>query len=155
MAGQNDVGDEFDDEGTESSGMKDLRKQRDSFKKERDELQRKLDEALKSSKERTVNDVLAAKGVRKGIAKFVPSDLESEDDITKWLEDNAEDLGITLSDSSGEESDEDTRDVTRARELSSRAKAPGATQSHEDAINSAATPEALSAAIEAARQALL
>lgn len=108
--------------------VKDLRKQLRAAKKENTELAEKVGKFEKVSRERSVESVLTSKGVRKGIAKFVPEDITSEDDIVKWLEDNAEDLGISLGGDTGGDAGPDpdpaAADRSRAERLAGRSVAP-------------------------------
>ena len=102
----------------DSSLVKDLRRQLRAAKKDIEERDEKIAGFAKVSRERSVESVLTSKGVRKGIAKFIPSDITDEADIEKWLEDNAEDLGITLgngSDNGDAGSDPDPSTKARRR----------------------------------------
>lgn len=112
----------------DSSLVKDLRKQLRAAKKENTELAEKVGKFEKVSRERSVESVLTSKGVRKGIAKFIPSDITDEADIEKWLEDNADDLGITLGTGSngdaGSDPDPAAADRSRAEQLAGRSVAP-------------------------------
>lgn len=112
----------------DSSLVKDLRKQLRAAKKEIEDRDSKIADFTKVSRERSVESVLTSKGVRKGIAKFIPSDITDEADIEKWLEDNADDLGITLGTGSngdaGSDPDPAAADRSRAEQLAGRSVAP-------------------------------
>lgn len=144
---------------SDSPLVKDLRKQLRAAKKENTELAEKVGKFEKVSRERSVESVLTSKGVRKGIAKFVPEDITSEDDIVKWLEDNAEDLGITLSNGSdgdaGTEPDHSTEARQRADALAGRGVAPSKASDLEARLNKAQSSEEIEQIMAEARQLIM
>lgn len=140
----------------DSSLVKDLRRQLRAAKKEIEEKDEKIVTLSKSSRERSVADVLTSKGVRKGVAKFIPEDITSEDDIVKWLEENADDLGITLGgDTDGGtdgEPDPSAVDRSRAEQLQTRSVAPSKVADLEARLNKAESPQEIEQILAEARQ---
>lgn len=135
--------------------VKDLRKQLRAAKKENTELAEKVGKFEKVSRERSVESVLTSKGVRKGIAKFVPEDITSEDDIVKWLEDNAEDLGINLSTQDGDagpDPDPAAADRSRAEQLAGRSVAPSKVADLEARLSKAQSDTEIAEILAEARQ---
>lgn len=140
----------------DSSLVKDLRRQLRAAKKEIEERDDKIVTLSKSSRERSVTDVLTSKGVRKGVAKFIPEDITSEDDIVKWLEDNADDLGITLDAGSGgdggSDPDPSAAERGRAEQLQTRSVAPSKVADLEARLNKAESPQEIEQILAEARQ---
>lgn len=136
--------------------VKDLRKQLRAAKKENTELAEKVGKFEKVSRERSVESVLTSKGVRKGIAKFVPEDITSEDDIVKWLEDNAEDLGISLGGDTGGDAGPDpdpaAADRSRAEQLAGRSVAPSKVADLEARLSKAQSDTEIAEILAEARQ---
>ena len=143
----------------DSSLVKDLRRQLRAAKKDIEERDDKITSLSKVSRERSVESVLTSKGVRKGIAKFIPSDITDEADIEKWLEDNADDLGITLSNDSGgdagSEPDPSTVDRSRADALAGRGVAPSKAADLEARLNKAQSPQEIEQIMAEARQLIM
>lgn len=153
MAGQNEHDDdEFDNEADVSSLVRDLRKQLKAASKERDDAIAERDGLKGTVRERTVADVLTAKGVRPGIAKYVPSDVQSEEDVLGWLKDNAEDFGITLdAKSEGDKTDPAAQAAAaRDRELQDRSVTPQAISDLQKLLEGAESPEQTEALLEQA-----
>jgi hypothetical protein len=159
--------DEYDDNDGHDGGsdndtplVKDLRRQLRAAKKETVELTEKVTKLEAGSRERSVKDVLTAKGVRPGIARFVPKDVTDEADIVKWLEENADDLGITLSDDGGAgdqdaEPDPDADARRRAAAVAGRGIAPAKMADLEARMEKAQTPEEVDAIMAEAQQYVL
>lgn len=95
--------DDEDDEDTqdpsESSLVKNLRKQLKAEQKRAKELESSLGELTKAQKERILKEVLTSRGVNPKIAQYVPSDVEaSPDAINSWLDNNADVFGVKVDD---------------------------------------------------------
>lgn len=92
-----------DDFTTESSNdlVKQLRKAAKQKDKELAELKAQFESISKQSRERSIKDVLEARGVNGKVAKFIPQDLDpTEESLSKWLEDNADVFGFQVEDKS-------------------------------------------------------
>ena len=140
----------------DSSLVKDLRRQLRAAKKDIEERDEKIAGFAKVSRERSVESVLTSKGVRKGI----PSDITDEADIEKWLEDNAEDLGITLGNGSdngdaGSDPDPSTEARQRADALAGRGVAPSKASDLEARLNKAQSSEEIEQIMAEARQLIM
>lgn len=144
--------DEFDTEDEKSSSLvRDLRKQLKAALKERDEAVTERDGLKGTVRERTVKDVLTAKGVRTGVAKYIPADVTDEAGVTKWLEDNAEDFGLDLSGAESESKQSDDED-TRARSLIERGSEPVSIDALNKLMEAAETPEQIEAVLAQAQK---
>lgn len=87
---------EYDDETDEvSEGKSGLRSQFEQALKENKILQKELAKLKSQVRETTVAEVLSSKGVNVKIAKFIPSDVEGEEAITAWLEENGDVFGFS------------------------------------------------------------
>jgi len=80
--------------------VKQLRKATKQKDKELAELRAQFEGVSKAQRERSIKDVLEARGVNSKIAKFIPSDVDStEESLSKWLDDNGDVFGFTATDS--------------------------------------------------------
>jgi len=95
MANQYDYDDEDEDTTTQEQQIPaGLRKALKRLEKENQELREA--NALRDSmlRERTVKDVLDSKGVPSKIAKFIPSDVATPEQVDSWLTENADIFGF-------------------------------------------------------------
>ena len=94
----NNQWDEFDDEtyGDEGEGPKALRDALKKEQKERKQLEEKLASLQKSSRERTLKEILNSNGVNPAIAKFIPSYVDDESSVNEWLVENASIFNFNL-----------------------------------------------------------
>ena len=80
--------------------VKQLRKATKQKDKELAELRAQFEGVSKAQRERSIKDVLEARGVNSKIAKFIPSDVDStEESLSKWLDDNGDVFGFTATES--------------------------------------------------------
>ena len=85
--------DEYDNS---SDLVKKLRRAAKINEKRAKELEAELNTLRTEQRTNVVKSVLESKGVRPSIAKYIPSDISTAEDIDAWLRDNAEDFGFTL-----------------------------------------------------------
>ena len=93
-----DYEDEDDDFTPESNNdlVKQLRKANKQKEKELAELKAQFEGLSKSQRERTIKDVLEARGVNKKIASFIPSDIDpTEESLSKWLNEYGDVFGVS------------------------------------------------------------
>jgi len=77
--------------------VKKLRKALKAEQKKAKELESTLGELSKAQRERVLKDVLTSKGVNMKISKFIPADLDSnEESISAWLDENADVFGFEV-----------------------------------------------------------
>ena len=86
--------DEVEDQ-QDSNGPANLRKALKRAEKEKKELAEQLAAIQSDLRNRSVKDVLANKGVSEKIAKFIPSDVTTPEQIDSWLTENGDIFGIT------------------------------------------------------------
>jgi hypothetical protein len=88
--------DDFDDveETQDANGPANLRKALKRAEKEKKELAEQLAAIQSDLRSRSVKEVLAQKGVPDKVAKFVPADVSTPEQIDAWLTENADIFGI-------------------------------------------------------------
>ena len=84
--------DDTTDTETESPA-KGLRAQLEKSLEDKKALEKELSDLRAKVRQSEVTSALAAKGVNPKIAKFIPADVEGEEGISKWLEENADVFG--------------------------------------------------------------
>jgi hypothetical protein len=90
-ANQYDYEDEYEDQ---DNGPADLRKALKKAQKEREALEAELGQMRKDLKSRTVKEVLESKGVPAKLAKLIPSDVDSPEQIDAWLNEYSDVFGL-------------------------------------------------------------
>lgn len=140
---------EYDDEDdfTEEGGdvVKQLRKVNRTLEKRLKELEAEANTLKTQTRQRTVKDVLTAKGVNPKIAAFIPQDIEGEEAISGWLNEYGDVFGVTPQQ---EEAKQDSEDVSAAKRIANTINSAAAPTIDEDAlakILSAEGPAALNA----------
>jgi hypothetical protein len=100
MANQYDDEDDFDavEETQQSDGPANLRKALKRAEKEKKDLAEQLAKIQSDLRSRSVKDVLASKGVSDKIAKFIPGDIETPEQVDAWLSENADVFGFKPAD---------------------------------------------------------
>lgn len=127
---------------TESDLIKQLRKQLKAEQRRNKELESTVGTLNKTQKERIIKDVLTSKGVNTKIASFIPSDIEaSEDAIAAWLDVNADVFGIQVAPSKPAVDSQDIAAMERMNQVLSGAETPTSSETLEQAIANAQTPE--------------
>ena len=102
MATNYDEDDDFDFEDQPQDVVKQLRKVNRTLEKRLKELEQEATSLKTQTRQRTVKDVLTAKGINPKVAAFVPQDLDaSEEAVTNWLNEYGDVFGVK----SGEESE--------------------------------------------------
>ena len=93
MATNYEYDDEDDDTTTDVVGQ--LRKVNRALEKRAKELEQELSGLRTQTRQRTVKDVLQAKGLNPKIAAFIPQDIDSsEEAITNWVNEYGDVFGI-------------------------------------------------------------
>lgn len=89
--------DDFDDieETTDQNGPANLRKALKRAEKEKKDLAEQLAAIQSDLRSRSVKEVLATKGVPDKVAKFIPGDVTTPEQIDSWLTENADVFGFS------------------------------------------------------------
>lgn len=142
---------DFDD--TKENLIKDLRRQLKSLSKEKSELSQELSSYKTQAREKTVSQILEAKGVSPKVAKFIPADTEGEDAISTWLEENAEIFGVSFTNSSETEvASEDVQASNRLRSIGESASTPSKVDDIETRLKNAKSDDEIAAIWEDSRK---
>lgn len=132
----------------ESTLVKDLRKQLEAANKRAKEVEAELSGVKSQFRERSVADVLTAKGVNPKVAKFIPADVDGEEAISGWLEENKDVFGFQVSEPQGSPvSDETKAQLSQANRLAESAVSPDKVADIESRINNAGSLEEINAAL--------
>lgn len=94
--------DEFDfDDADNTPLVKKLRKQIEQLQKQVSERDEQLQDIRLGARQATVESILEEYGLSPRIAKYIPDDIEADEDaIAEWLYENGEDFGIVPVDAS-------------------------------------------------------
>ena len=95
--------DDDDFEGDDSNVVRELRKALKAKDKQVKELETRLGEIESAGRQQTIEGVLTESGVPVGIAKFIPKEVVTADEVHSWLEENAELFGLQKVDSKDSE----------------------------------------------------
>jgi hypothetical protein len=121
---------EDDDEGMEDGGndnsstIKQVRQALAKANKRIKELESANTDLSKSTRERSVKDVLTTKGLNPKIAAFVPEGLIDEAEIAKWIDENADVFGGAAPSSDAPTMDEQSIGALQAMDRTTSGGAP-------------------------------
>lgn len=95
--------------------------------------------SLKSERnERVLNEFLTEKGVKPGVAKFIPKEIQGDKDaLAKWLDDEADTFGIVPSteqpgEAPGQQSAANNEEIQNAQRLQSAQRASHTPEAFDD-----------------------
>ena len=88
----------------DSTAVRELRKANRSKEKQIKDLMEQLSSVQKSVRERSVKDVLAARGLNEKISAFIPAEFTSTEEVSAWVEEYGDVFGIQASASENENS---------------------------------------------------
>jgi len=109
MANQYDEDDDFDvtEETQDDNGPANLRKALKRAEREKKDLAEQLAAIQSDIRTRSVKEVLATKGVSDKVAKFIPGDVHTPEQIDSWLAENADVFGLQKTEESAPISEEE------------------------------------------------
>jgi len=118
--------DDEEDDDTITDVVGQLRKVNRALEKRTKELEQELSGLKTQTRQRTVKDVLQAKGLNPKIAAFIPPDIDSsEEEIIKWVNEYGDVFGIqTPSEEKPEEKSPEVKAQARINNLVSTGSAP-------------------------------
>lgn len=143
-ANQYDYEDDYEEQ--DSNGPAELRKALKKAQKEREALEAELNQIRKDLKSRTVKEVLESKGVPAKLAKLIPSDVDSPEQIDAWLSEYSDVFGLQQSQEEPAQPnvDEDTiRASQRINQTTSTAQTPSGGESVHQKLLAAGSKEEL------------
>lgn len=115
MANQYDDFEDDDFEAENNNGPAELRKALKRAEKERKELEKQLNEIKTAQREQSVKSVLESKGISAKIAKFIPSDVSTPDQVEAWISEYSDVFNISTAETPQEDSTPDPRAMELAR----------------------------------------
>jgi hypothetical protein len=89
-----DDDDDFEADEPKGRDVPDLRKAHRELKRQNKELLDQLTAMKQAVRERSVKDVLAAKGINEKVSRLIPEDITSAEEVTQWIEDFGDVFGI-------------------------------------------------------------
>lgn len=130
-----------DDNDNESNLVKDLRKQLKDANKRASDLESKVGEFSSRDRARSLAEVLTSKGVNAKVAALIPSDVDGEEAVSKWLDEYGDVFGVKPAPPALE--DDDVAQMRGVQDLTSTggATTPGREAAAEAYLNEANTPE--------------
>lgn len=141
-----------DDNDDQSTLVKDLRAALKAANKATETATAEVTQLKGSVRKRTLEEVLVSKGVNAKVAGFIPSDVEGDEAVTKWLEDNGDVFGIKPTEPADTTpagmSADDVAALKQAQSLSSSPMNLNKQAEAERAIQNAKTPEDLDAVLK-------
>lgn len=139
---------EYDDEDDDTSTdvVAQLRKVNRSLEKRAKELEQELSGLKTQTRQRTVKDVLQAKGLNPKIAAFIPQDIDtSEDAINQWITEYGDVFGAVPQQEESAKSSPDLTAQTRINNVVSTGTAPNIDEDAMAKVMNAKTKEDLDA----------
>ena len=122
MANQYEYEDEVEEQ---DNGPAELRKALKKAQKEREAIEAELNKMRSDLRARSVKDVLASKGVPDKLAKLIPSDVDTPEQIDVWLNEYSDVFGIKQPEPVQPSVDEETiKDNQRINNVTSTAQNP-------------------------------
>ena len=98
-----DDDDFFDEDNEPQDVVKQLRKVNRTLEKRLKEIEAEATNLKNQTRQRTVKDVLTAKGVNPKVAAFIPQDIDiSEEAVTNWLNEYGDVFGVKQESQEGE-----------------------------------------------------
>lgn len=94
--------DEDEQQGIDSEGIKNLRKQYREAQKRLKDMESELDALRSSERSRSVADVVASKGFNQKVVELIPDYLTDRAEIERWLDDRADLFGGRVSNEPGD-----------------------------------------------------
>jgi hypothetical protein len=139
--------DDEEDDDTTTDVVGQLRKVNRALEKRAKELEQELSGIKTQTRQRTVKDVLQAKGLNPKIAAFIPPDIDSsEEEIIKWVNEYGDVFGVqTSSEEKSEEKSPEVQAQARINNLVSTGSAPDVDEDAFAKIAGAKTREDLDA----------
>jgi hypothetical protein len=118
--------DDEDDETTQDGGINQLRKVNRALEKRAKELEQELLGLKSQTRQRTVKDVLQAKGLNPKIAAFVPADIDtSEEAINNWINEYGDVFGaVTQAENQPTQQSQDVTAQARINNMVATGQAP-------------------------------
>lgn len=128
--------DDFETESDVGSGnaVKELRKANRAKEKALKEMTAELESLRQDRRNRTIKEVLGARGINDKVAKFIPQDIDSdEESVSRWLEENADVFGFEAS--NRPEANADPKDIQNYQRMQNTVNSGSSANASADLMN--------------------
>lgn len=128
--------DDFETESDVGSGnaVKELRKANRAKEKALKEMTAELESLRQDRRNRTIKEVLGARGINDKVAKFIPQDIDSdEESVSRWLEENADVFGFEAS--NRPEANADPKDIKNYQRMQNTVNSGASANASADLMN--------------------
>lgn len=128
--------DDFETESDVGSGnaVKELRKANRAKEKALKEMTAELESLRQDRRNRTIKEVLGARGINDKVAKFIPQDIDSdEESVSRWLEENADVFGFEAS--NRPEANADPKDIQNYQRMQNTVNSGASANASADLMN--------------------
>lgn len=128
--------DDFETESDVGSGnaVKELRKANRAKEKALKEMTAELESLRQDRRNRTIKEVLGARGINDKVAKFIPQDIDSdEESVSRWLEENADVFGFEAS--NRPEANADPKDIKNYQRMQNTVNSGSSANASADLMN--------------------
>ena len=117
--------DEFDDDyASDDEGPANLRKALKRAERERKALLDELNQFKQAQREQSIKSVLESEGVNTKIARFIPSDVSSPEQVKAWLNEYADVFGGAAPSATAEERDPRADEMAKLNNVVNTASQP-------------------------------
>jgi hypothetical protein len=126
--------DDFDEieDVQDQNGPANLRKALKRAEKEKKDLVEQLASIQSDLRSRSVKEVLATKGVPDKVAKFIPSDISTPEQIDSWLTENADVFGFSKTEEAVQADEETQANVTSYQRINAATQNAGTPSRDQD-----------------------
>ena len=145
MANQYDEDDDFDtvEETQDANGPANLRKALKRAEKEKKELAEQLSAIQSDLRQRSVKEVLANKGVPDKVAKFIPGDVTTPEQIDAWLTENSDVFGFQKSEETAQADEEQQANVASYQRINAATQNAASPSRDQDLLSKIAGAKSL------------
>jgi hypothetical protein len=126
--------DDFDEieDVQDQNGPANLRKALKRAEKEKKDLAEQLASIQSDLRSRSVKEVLATKGVPDKVAKFIPSEISTPEQIDSWLTENADVFGFSKTEEAVQADEETQANVTSYQRINAATQNAGTPSRDQD-----------------------
>ena len=136
---------DFESEPESGNAVKELRKANRAKEKALKEMTAELESLRQDRRNRTIKEVLGARGINDKVAKFIPQDIDSdEESVSRWLEENADVFGFEAGNKP--EANADPEDIQNYQRMQNTVNSGASANASADLVNrilSTESPEEL------------
>jgi hypothetical protein len=125
---------DFESEPESGNAVKELRKANRAKEKALKEMTAELESLRQDRRNRTIKEVLGARGINDKVAKFIPQDIDSdEESVSRWLEENADVFGFEAGNKP--EANADPKDIQNYQRMQNTVNSGASANASADLVN--------------------